>query len=291
MRRLLFALIAAVFAAGCAGKKPVVPADQLWQEGNDAFHDEAYEYAIDRYKMLLDQHPFDEHAEEAELKIAQSYFAAHRYAEAVAAFGDFERMHPTSPNLPMVEYHLGLAYLAQASTSDRDQQQANNALTYFRNVIDRYPSSPWAERAQLRMTECRAQLAQHEADVAAYYLRHGNLAAAEARLGGMLTDYPETDATAESLHTFAAFYAKREEPEEAHLALATIARHHPYGPYGEDARQQLGGDPAGPDDPDPLPQLVARLQEMQAQSDRQKRPPNVSAYPNAPPGTPGPQQY
>src|SRR5881397_245271 len=136
MRRLLGALAVALVAFGCAGKKPIIPPDKLWGEAEDAFKIEAYELAVDRYKKLLDQHPFDQHAEEAELKIALSYYKAQRWAEAIAAFGDFERMHPTSAELPAVEYHLGMAYLAQASTSDRDQQSHANALTYFRNLSD-----------------------------------------------------------------------------------------------------------------------------------------------------------
>src|SRR5439155_940494 len=128
-------LAAAQVPAGCAGKKPIIPPAKLWGEAEEAFNIDAYELAVDRYKKLLDQHPFDQHAEEAELKIALSYYKAQRWAEAIAAFGDFERMHPTSAELPAVEYHLGMAYLAQASTSDRDQQSHANALTYFRNLI------------------------------------------------------------------------------------------------------------------------------------------------------------
>src|SRR2546425_7002287 len=191
-RRRLGALAVALVALGCAGKKPIIPPEKLWGEAEDAFNIDAYELAVDRYKKLLDQHPFDQHAEEAELKIALSYYKAQRWAEAIAAFGDFERMHPTSAEVPAVEYHLGMAYLAQASTSDRDQQSHANALTYFRNLIDRFPQSPWAEKARLRVRECREALAKHEADVTAYYLKIGNIKAAEARLQGILTDYPET---------------------------------------------------------------------------------------------------
>jgi outer membrane protein assembly factor BamD len=285
MRVLAVPVLAAALLAGCAAtKKPVVPAEQLWKEGNQAFSDEAWELAVERYKALLDQHPFDPNAEEAELKIAQAHYLAHRYAEAIAAFGDFERMHPTSPNLPLVEYHLGMAYLAQASTSDRDQQSVTNALTYFRNLADRFPTSPWAEKARLRVRECRESLARHETDVAAWYLRHHNLLAAEARLRGLLREYPETDATAEALHTFAGFYAGRNEKDAAQLALATLVRYHPDGPLAADARERLDHalDPAGAD---PLPLLLARLEAMASQADRQNLPVVVSAYPNQPPTT------
>jgi outer membrane protein assembly factor BamD len=281
MHRRLWALaIIALIAAACSNKKPVVPPEKLWSEGEEAFHDEAWELAVERYKALLDQHPFDARAEEAELKIAQSHYNAGRYAEAIAAFGDFERMHPTSPELPAVEYSLGMSYLAQTSTADRDQQAHTNALTYFRNLVDRFPTSPWAEKARLRMRECREALAKHEAKIAAYYLKMKNLKAAEARLRGLLVEYPETDATAEALYAFAQTYAARDEGEGATLALATLARHHPDGPLGRDAQKRLADSNVSIDGDDPLQLLVGRLDRMREQADRQKLPTTVSAYPD-----------
>src|SRR5438093_907288 len=171
MRRWLGVLALALVAIGCAGKKRVLPPEKLWSEANHAFDDEAYELAADRYKSLLDQYPFDTNAEEAELKLAQSYYLGERYAEAIAAFGDFERMHPTSANLAQVEYHLGMSYLRQSSTSDRDRQLYTNALPYFRNIVDRFPESAWAAKARPRVRECREALAAHETAVATDYLR------------------------------------------------------------------------------------------------------------------------
>jgi outer membrane protein assembly factor BamD len=281
MRRVSAGVLVAVLivAAGCAGKKKVIPPEKLWSQADEAYNDEAWEYAVDRYKMFLDQHPFDPRAEEAELRIAESYYLSRRYPEAIASFGDFERMHPTSPNLAQVEYQLGMSYLAQASTPDRDQQPYTNAMTYFRNAADRFPQSPYAEKARLRMKECREALARHEADVARWYLRHSNIRAAESRLRGMLVDYPDCEATAQVLYDFAKFYSSRDEDEGATLALATIARHHPDGKLGREARERLGPTNPFPESQDPTTLMVAMLDRVRDQSDRQKAPATVSAYP------------
>lgn len=274
---LLTLLIAATFAA-CAGKKPVLPADKLWTEGNDAYKDEAYEYAIQKYKALLDQYPFDPHAEEAELRIAQSYYSAERYSEAIAAFGNFERMHPTSPNLAETEYYRGLAYEVQATTADRDQQPVTNALNTFRTIVDRFPGTPWADRAELRIRECREALARHEAEVALYYLTRKSMRAAESRLHGLLTEYAETDATAGALSAFANAYTVRDDSEAATLAWATIVRHHPDGPLADNARDRLGPDVAKATATDPLPQMIAFLDSARTRPDRTSVPKTVSAY-------------
>jgi outer membrane protein assembly factor BamD len=278
LRALLVVTVAAAVLGGCAGKKQALPADQLWTEGNAAYDDEAYDYAIQKYKALLDQYPFDPNAEEAELKIAQAYYAAERYPEAIAAFGNFERMHPTSQYLPSTEYHRGLAYLAQYTTSDRDQQPIQSALTTFKNIVDRFPGTPWADRSQLRIRECREALARHETDVATYYLQQESIRAAESRLRGLLVDYPETDAAADALLMFGHAYDVREDPAAARLAYATLVRLHPDVPGAKDAREKLGADAAAPGDP--LPQLVGYLDSARSLPDRANVPRTVSAYPD-----------
>jgi outer membrane protein assembly factor BamD len=289
MRRSRLVLCLVVICAACAGKKPLVPAGDLWKQGNEAMNDEAYDLAVERYKKLLDSYPFDPNAEQAELKIAQAHFNLQHYPEAIAKLDDFERMHPTSDNLPEIEYRRGMAHLAQHRSSDRDQQAVRNALETFWNIVERYPGTPWASRAELRVRECREELASHDADIAAFYLGRGSLRAAESRLRGLLTDYPETEATARSLDSFAKMYAARDEPEEANLALATLVKYHPNNPLGIDAAQKLGSlDPS--QGQDPLPMLVSRIDEMRTQADREKVPKTVSAYTDRP-GMPGGARY
>lgn len=259
------ALLAAIVAttAGCAGKQSLTAAE-TFDQANEYFDTGAYELAVDTYKELLDQHPFTDHAEEAEIKIAEAYYLMGRYTEAVAAFGDFERMHPASPKVPLVTYYQGMAHLKQMRPLDRDQTASGQAHAYFRAVIDRYPGTPWAERAQLRLRECEEALAAHELYVASFYLRQKNLPAAEARLGRLLHSYAATDAAAEALLLLGNTYMAKGLVEPAALAYRALLLHHPDDPLGTRARgrlRELGNPGHGrdkpPGDADPLLQLIA----------------------------------
>lgn len=278
--------LALMVLSGCGARRPQIPAETLWAEGNAAMQDEAWDLAIQHYKALLDQYPFDPNAEVAELRIAQAYYAAGRYPEAIAAFADFERMHPTSPNLAEIEYRRGLAYLAQTSTHDRDQQAVTSALVSFKNILDRYPGTAWAERAALRIRECREALAAREAEVAVYYLERGALMAAEARLRGLLVDYPDTDAAASALARFAETYAARGETAEAALARATLRHHHPGSPFAQAATAGAAAEPAVTGGDDPLPRFLARLDALRTEEARLAVPRPVSAYPDRAGGAP-----
>jgi outer membrane protein assembly factor BamD len=221
--RLVLALAVALVVAGCGGAaKPKLPADQYYKEASDAFADENYEVAATRYKDLLDQYPFSEHAEEAELRIAHSHYQRKQYAEAIAAFNDFQRMHPMSPHLPEVYYLLGKSYMDQMTTIDRDQGASENAHGWFRVVIDRYPESKYAALARVEMRACRYSLAEHERYIAAYYLKRDNLRAGENRVKGILENYPDTLAATQALESLAVAYAKAGDVEHEQMARAAL---------------------------------------------------------------------
>jgi outer membrane protein assembly factor BamD len=282
MRRIAPWLLAALTAlAACSGRQKMQPANDLWAEANEAYDVEAYELAVEQYKKLLDQYPFDENAEEAELRIGYAYFLAGRYDEAVAAFQDFERMHPTSRQLASVEYHRGLASLARHRTADRDKSSATEALASFRKVIDRFPDTPWAARAELRVRECREILARHEATVAAYYLGHDSLRAAEARLRELLQKYSDTDAAADVLARFARAYDREGQERAAALARAAIVDIRPDGPSAQRARRRLARKGTPELDGPPVPELLAELDALGGQASRQNAPRAVSAYPDS----------
>lgn len=147
-------LLLCLVVVGCAGKKHLT-ADEYFHQANDNFRQGAYALSIEEFHELLDQYPFSQYNEEAELKVAHAQYLAGSYPEAVVALTDFQRRHPTSPHLPFVGYYLGLCYVEQMRTTDRDQTAAQNAQSYFATVVNQYPDSPFAELAREQLAHCR----------------------------------------------------------------------------------------------------------------------------------------
>jgi outer membrane protein assembly factor BamD len=222
LRRVAPTLVLVSLVAAC-GTPPRLTADQYYKEGKDAFGDKNYEVAIRSYKDLLDQYPFDPHAEEAEITIAESHFKKKQYAEAIAAFNDFQRMHPMSPELPKVYYLLGKSFEKQMTTIDRDQAAADNAQGWYRVVIDRYPTSDYAASARRRMAKCRESMAQHDRYIARYYFKQNNLRAGENRVKSILEKFPDTVAATGALEDLAAAYEKRGDAPAAEKVRAAAS--------------------------------------------------------------------
>jgi outer membrane protein assembly factor BamD len=179
--------------AGCGAPKPVAERD-LFNEANAEFDATNFESATGLYDELLVQYPFSDLAEVARLRIAHAYYLSGDYATAIEKFNDFERLHPTSAQLPFVEYTIGMSYLDQARTRDRDKSASENALLQFERVRDNYPESLWGRLAEFRTAQCREKLAGHELYVGDYYAKTRKPSAARARYQYVLDTYPQSDA-------------------------------------------------------------------------------------------------
>ena len=243
--------------AACGAEKRLSP-QEYYREASEAFADENYQVAIKQYNELLDQYPFDEHAEEAELRIAESHYHREAYPEAIAALSDFQRMHPMSPHLPRVYYLLGESYADQMTTVDRDQSASEHAHGWYRVVIDRYPDSPYADKSRKRLAECRESLAEHELYIARYYFKRDNLRAAENRLKGLLEAYADTEAATEALEMLAEVYADTGDAPRAGVVRAAL----------EARRQNPGTDGTLDLDSEPGRELLADLGSRYGQGER-----------------------
>jgi len=255
--RWIIAPAFAVAIAGCGGKKHLT-ADEYFNQATDNFRAGALTVSIEQYHDLLDQYPFSQYNEEAELRIAHAQYLAGNYPEAIVALTDFQRRHPTSPHLPFVGYSLGMCYVQQMTTIDRDQTAAQNAQTYFVTVSQQYPESPFAELAREQLAHCRENLGQHELYVAKFYDRRGNSKATEIRLLTLASRYGETDASADGLLRLARLYRSEKLPDQAALAYHALAQLHPKSPQAATARRALEKlSTPGPAAGDPLDLLLA----------------------------------
>ena len=197
MRRPLqhLAVSAILVAGGCSAPPP--PTEfELVDSASTYFELENYVQAVESYDELLEQFPFSDTAELATLRIAQAHYLTRRYDLAIAAFEDFERLYPISPLLPLVEYTVGMCYLDQALTDDRDTSASENALRQFDRLQRRYPDSIFSRLASFRAGIARENIAGHELIVGDYYRQRRQWSAAVGRYDGLIERFPATEAAA-----------------------------------------------------------------------------------------------
>lgn len=138
--------------------------------------------------------------DEVKLLLADSYYGEGgtlNWVEALARYRTFMTFFPRHPEVPRAQYRIGMCYMNQAPKSNRDQSTTDNALYEFQKLIELYPNSNWADEAQARIQEARGLLADHEFEVARFYLERGHNEAAAGRFQGILSEFPDYEQKAE----------------------------------------------------------------------------------------------
>lgn len=105
-----------------------------------------YPEALHAYKLLIERLPLVQaQAAEARFGIAEIYMEQHRYFEAVDAFQDFIKYHPTNYRRPEAIYQMAIAYEAL-----RDYEKA---YEYYKTYAETYPDKERFKSAQLKVRQ------------------------------------------------------------------------------------------------------------------------------------------
>lgn len=243
---IIMILIIALLLIGCAGKKKIQasPKDPavLYTEGMVLFNKGRYADATEVFTRLKEYFPSDElYAPKADLRIADCYAFRKEYPEAITRYMEFKKQYPFHPDIPYVEYQVGLCYYRQVLSKDRDQKATVKALTAFQNVVANYPDSIFAEKAQEKIIFCRRRLAENELYIAHFYLRQGKYAAAEKRSFATLAKYPASGVDDEALYYLAMALHKQERNAEALTPLTQLVGNYPQSTFAKPGKKLLAG--------------------------------------------------
>jgi outer membrane protein assembly factor BamD len=268
LKLILLALLLTTWAAGCSSvsmpslpwpasaAKPDPTAEALYEEGTQYFAEKRYLRAIDVLTKLKTEYPFSPQLTDAELKIADAYYLNQQYPEAINAFKEFQSMHPTNENIPFVVYRLGQAHLDQFTSIERDQKNTEIAKSYFENVITNYPKSPYASAAREQLAKSVGYLAEHEFNVASFYLQQEKYPAARERFEEIVRKYRGTPVAAKSLFFLGESYRKEKNNVKAALAYEALLQYYPESKFAPEAKTYLGQ--LEKEKQDPLAMLLMR---------------------------------
>ena len=259
MKRLLLILVALALlpAAACSlRQKPT--GENYYAQGQLNFATKEYKAAIENYQNVIDKYPFSPYAEDAEMKIGLAYYQQKDYAEAIGALDDFQRMHPTSKNLELVTYYIGLSYYDQIGREDQDQGKTEAALKRFQELEQRFPEGDFAQLAHDKVLVCREMLARNQMIVGNYYYKRANFRAAESRFAELLQKYPETPVAPDALYELGISLEKEGKRYSAAQAFAAVKKHFPDSGYAKKAQTELAKlhQPIDTEE-DPLPLVLA----------------------------------
>jgi outer membrane protein assembly factor BamD len=252
------ALLGAFAVAACRGDDaadPLIsrerPVEQIYNEAVDEQQAGNHARASALFQEVERQHPYSSWATTAKLMAAYSEYTRGRYTEAIGMLDRFIRLHPAHRDVPYAYYLRAISYYEQIADVQRDQRMTQQALTALQDVVNRFPDTPYARDARLKIDLARDHLAGKEMVIGRYYQNRRLYAAALNRFRRVVDEYDTTNHVPEALHRLVEVYLALGLVEEARKTAAVLGYNYPGSPWYQDAYALLtpGAQPAEIDRP------------------------------------------
>ena len=210
------------------------PVERLYNEGFRALERNRYDEAAAFFDEVERQHPFSEWARRAMLMAAYANYEAQLYSEAISDAERFIALHPGSSSAPYAYYLIAISNYEQIYDVGRDQSTTRNAMEALQQVVRRYPETPYAQDARLKIDMTRDHLAGKEMSVGRWYLRNGYYLASINRFRTVIEEYQTTSHTPEALHRMVEAYVALGVDEEARQIASVLGYNFPGSEWYED---------------------------------------------------------
>lgn len=243
---LLRILVVAIFAsalAACAGDKdkekdalpPEEPVEILYNKAADLMDHGEYHDAAKQFAEVERQHPYSPWATRAQLMEAFADYQNLDYDEAITVLNQFIELHPGSNDIAYAYYLRALCNYERIADVRRDQTDAQDALKGMQDVVSRFPDSPYAKDATLKISLIRDHLAGAEMEIGRWYLSQKLYIAAINRFRFVIEKYQTTSHVPEALERLVECYVALGITNEAKATAAVLGYNFPGSDWYHDA--------------------------------------------------------
>ncbi|MBI3399145.1 MAG: outer membrane protein assembly factor BamD [Deltaproteobacteria bacterium] len=241
---LLFTVCCLLFTvfSGCASTKDMAKNNDpalLYAEGANLYHDGDYNEAINKFKKVMEDYPLTPFAEDAQLLLADAYYASSQYSDAAAYYANFIALHPNHSKAPYALFQKGMSYFRDVVSIDRDQTATQKALLSFNDLIVLYPTSIYVDRAKEMSIFLKKRLAEREFYIGIFYFKDKKYKGALARFAEILKKYSEAGMSDKVLYYIGKSYTELGERDLARETFHTLITKFPDSSFVNDAKDWL----------------------------------------------------
>lgn len=241
--------------AACGGKHVSITgqlkfgatAEESYKAGVELLADESYPEAQKFFDHVKTKYPFSKYAALSELRLADLKYEQKAWAEAVEAYAEFVRLHPTHEDVDYAQHRVGVSHLEDAPgdfflfppAHEKDERQVERAAAAFKSFLEKHPDSKYAPDARKLLAKASGRLAEHEWYVAEFYFKRRRWAGAAGRYETLVEKFPGTRHEPEALMKLALACVRLDEKHRARTALQKLIVSHPQDPRRSEAEDML----------------------------------------------------
>lgn len=205
------------------------PVAQLYNRGADYLDRRRWTEARQMFEEVERQHPYSSWARRSMLMEAYAHYQSNQYDDAIEDAQRFVSLHPGNESAPYAYYLIAVCHFERILDVGRDQGTTERALAALNDVVRRFPDSPYARDARLKLDMVYDQLAGKEMEVGRFYLTRDQHLAAINRFRTVIENpnFQRTSHVPEALERLVEAYLSVGMTEEAQRMAAILGYNFP----------------------------------------------------------------
>ncbi len=205
--------------------------DSLWRRAQYAVRHGKWSDALKALdRALLEFPPGDPRASQAQFWEAEAQFALGSHLQAARAFRKVSDDTPNDPLAPEALLRVGDVYADLWRRPELDPSYGQTALATYQELLNRYPGTPAAKRAQAGIDDLQERFAYKEYKAALYYIRLKAFDSAILYLKDLVATYPRSTVAPDALIRLVQAYRTLGYKEDVQETCGYILRFHPKAP-------------------------------------------------------------
>jgi len=202
--------------------------DTLWRKAGREVRRGKWSDAIKNLeRVLLELAPGDSRIGQAHLWLGEAYYATGGHLEAAREFRKTSDDTPNDPLAPEALLRVGDVYADLWRRPELDPSYGQTALATYQELVNRYPGTSAATRAQGRIADLQERFAYKEYRAALYYFKLKAYDSAILYLKDVVATYPRAAIAPEALVKLVQAYQKLGYKEDMQETCGYIRRFHP----------------------------------------------------------------
>jgi outer membrane protein assembly factor BamD len=202
--------------------------DTLWAQARAAVRRGKWGDAVKHLdRLLLEFPPGDPRVPQAHMFVGEAQFAMGSHLQAAREFRKVSDDTPNDPLAPEALLRVGDVYADLWRRPELDPTYGQTALSTYQELLNRYPGSSAAQRAQLRINELNERFAAKAYKAAMYYYRLKAYDSAVLYLKDLVATYPKAVVVPEALVRLVQAYKALGYREDVQETCGYIRRYHP----------------------------------------------------------------
>jgi outer membrane protein assembly factor BamD len=202
--------------------------DSMWRQAEQAVRRGKWSDAEKLLnRLILEFAPGDPRIARAHFYLGEALFAQGRHLEAAREFRKTSDETPNHPLAPQALLRLGDVYADLWRRPELDPTYGQTAISTYQELLNRYPGSDVAARAQQRIAELNERFATKAYKAALFYYRLKAYDSAILYLKDLVATYPKAGVVPQALLKLVQAYKALGYREDVQETCGYIRRFHP----------------------------------------------------------------